>query len=265
MSWGWLAWTADVLVFLGLVVMTIGVFGLLRMPDPYTQLHATSKAVFLGVIAFLVASTASRDPAIILRAILIAAALLLTTPVAAHVVALAAYRLREPMRTPGALDESGRLPDPTVADGAFRPAEARPAEARVRHIVIGYDGSEPAVRALDRVAVLADDETVVSIVTAGSILPPRSRPAAEPGSPEADERAGVLEEGAERLADRGIDVHVVEAITDPASAILQTARETGADLIVVGTRGRTRAARALLGSVSQRVLRDAPCDVLVVR
>ena len=109
MSAGWLAWLADVLVVLGIGVMTIGVFGLYRMPDVYTQLHAASKAVFLGVIALLVASSATREPSILYRALLIGILLLVTTPVAAHALARAAYRLCEPMRTPGALDESGRL------------------------------------------------------------------------------------------------------------------------------------------------------------
>ena len=36
---------------LGLVVMTLGVLGLFRMPDVYLQLHASSKAVVLGVVA----------------------------------------------------------------------------------------------------------------------------------------------------------------------------------------------------------------------
>jgi multicomponent Na+:H+ antiporter subunit G len=106
---GWLAWVADALVVLGVVVMTVGVYGLYRMPDIYTQLHAASKAVFLGVIALLVASTVTRESPIIFRAILIGVFLIVTTPVAAHAVARAAYRVREPMRTPGAVDETGRL------------------------------------------------------------------------------------------------------------------------------------------------------------
>jgi multicomponent Na+:H+ antiporter subunit G len=100
---------ADVLVLLGLVVTTLGVIGIFRMPDTYTQLHATSKAVFLGIIALLVASLATRDGSIAARALLIAGFLVLTTPVGAHVIARAAYRTREPMRTPGAIDESGEL------------------------------------------------------------------------------------------------------------------------------------------------------------
>jgi multicomponent Na+:H+ antiporter subunit G len=95
-------------VVTGLLVVTLGVVGLFRMPDVYTQLHAAGKAVFLGIIAFLVASLATRDPAIAARAALIAAFLILTTPVAAHVIARAAYLRREGMATPGAIDESGK-------------------------------------------------------------------------------------------------------------------------------------------------------------
>jgi len=110
---------ADALVVLGIVVITLGVVGAYRLPDVYTQLHATGKAVFLGVIAFLVASIASGDGAIIARAALIAGFLILTTPVGAHVIARAAYVRGEPMRTPGALDESGNgldRPDGAVVE-----------------------------------------------------------------------------------------------------------------------------------------------------
>lgn len=101
------AWIADALVLLGVAVMTIGVYGVFRMPDVYTQLHAASKAVFLGVIALLVASSWTGDPAIVARAVLIGVFLLATTPVAAHVIAIGAFRQGEKMETPGAIDESG--------------------------------------------------------------------------------------------------------------------------------------------------------------
>jgi multicomponent Na+:H+ antiporter subunit G len=90
------------------VVCTLGVVGLFRMPDVYTQLHAASKAVVLGIVAFLVASLAAGNGAIAGRAALIAAFLLLTTPVAAHAIARAAHARDEPMRAPGARDESRR-------------------------------------------------------------------------------------------------------------------------------------------------------------
>ncbi len=102
-----LPWLADALVVLGVGIMSIGVFGVIRMPDVYTGIHAASKSVFLGVISFVVASLITGDAATIARVLLIGALLLMTTPVSAHVIARAAYLERERMRSPGAVDESG--------------------------------------------------------------------------------------------------------------------------------------------------------------
>jgi nucleotide-binding universal stress UspA family protein len=51
----------------------------------------------------------------------------------------------------------------------------------------------------------------------------------------------------------------------PFDAIVRTARRTGADLVVVGTHGRSGLARIALGSVAERVVALAPCPVLTVR
>ncbi len=258
-----LPWVADALVVLALAVMTIGVYGLRRMPDVYTQLHATSKAVFLGVIAILVASMATLEPAVITRVALITVFLVLTTPVAAHAIALAAYRLREPMRTPGAIDESGR-----GLAGAARDEERRRRAAGVEpgwRVVVGYDGSEQANRALERVAMLAGEDAAITVVTAGAILPESPVAPDRAVVEEGEERQRVLEEGRARLAELGLRAEAVEAFGDPADALMDVAREIGADLIVVGTRGRTVTTRVLLGSVSAKIASQAPCDVLVVR
>ena len=117
-----MAVAADALVAVGLVVTTLGVVGMLRMPDVYGELHAASKAVFLGVVAFAVAALLVGDGAIAARAALIAVFLLLTTPVGAHAIARAAYLRGEPMRTPGAHDDSGRgLAAPTAREGSSAP------------------------------------------------------------------------------------------------------------------------------------------------
>jgi multicomponent Na+:H+ antiporter subunit G len=97
---------ADVLIVLGLAILTIGVYGIVRLPDVYTQLHAASKAGFLGIAALLAAAAVQGDGALIARAVLIVALLALTTPVAAHAVARAAHRRHEAMGTPDAVDES---------------------------------------------------------------------------------------------------------------------------------------------------------------
>jgi nucleotide-binding universal stress UspA family protein len=52
---------------------------------------------------------------------------------------------------------------------------------------------------------------------------------------------------------------------DPAETLLKVARDVSANLIVVGTHGKGPLEQVLLGSVSMKVLRDAPCTVLVVK
>lgn len=116
-------WIADALVVLGVFGMTVGVYGIVRMPDVYNKLHAASKVVFLGVVMLLAASAVTNDSAIILRAILIGIFLVLTTPVSAHVVGKAAFQRRYKMQTPGAVDESGRgldRPEDPGEDGRSR-------------------------------------------------------------------------------------------------------------------------------------------------
>jgi universal stress protein A len=72
---------------------------------------------------------------------------------------------------------------------------------------------------------------------------------------------------AQAVADLGPDLDVTSATTagPPARAICAAARRTGADLIVIGTHGRTGVSHALLGSVAEAVVRRAPCPVLTIR
>lgn len=113
----WLLWLADGLVLLGLFIMTVAIFGLFRMPDIYTQLHAASKAVVLGVIPILLSVVLLGNTAIRVRVFLIACFILLTTPVSAHAIGRAAFLRREPMRGPDDLDESGQLAHKPDSEG----------------------------------------------------------------------------------------------------------------------------------------------------
>ena len=101
-------WIADILVLAALTVMTVGAVGIVTMPDIYTKVHAASKAVFLGVIVLGIAVMIGSDSAFVLRALVVCLALVLTTPVASHVIGRAAWLEREHMNTPGAIDESGQ-------------------------------------------------------------------------------------------------------------------------------------------------------------
>lgn len=54
-------------------------------------------------------------------------------------------------------------------------------------------------------------------------------------------------------------------VGDPAEEVLRFVREGGFDLVAMGTHGRKGIRRLVLGSVAEKVVREAPCSVLVVR
>jgi nucleotide-binding universal stress UspA family protein len=123
-------------------------------------------------------------------------------------------------------------------------------------IVVGYDESDPSERALERAAELARLYETELVVT--SVIPllidgkPRHG-----GGPEA-------RRARERLGELGVEARLVEAVGDPAEAIVEVAESNDAGLIVVGTREPSLIERALGYSVSESVQRRAHCDVLIV-
>lgn len=70
---------------------------------------------------------------------------------------------------------------------------------------------------------------------------------------------------AEHAADLNAKIHVVESPARPADAIAEIAAESQSDLIVIGSHGHSGLMRVLLGSTAERVVREAACDVLVVK
>lgn len=128
-------------------------------------------------------------------------------------------------------------------------------------IVLGYDGSDCAWRALERAAELADDDPV-TIVSATSTLHRKGRVRHDPMEKENEDRH--LDEAAARLAELGVESLTVQCGGDPAKVITLEAKDTGADMILLGTDHKNILERLLLGSVSSGVVRRAPCDVLVV-
>ncbi len=86
-----LPWLADALVLIGLVILTLALWGVLRMPDLYTSLHAASKAAALGLAPILIAAGID-NRTILLRGLLVLGFLLLTTPVSSHAIARGYWR-----------------------------------------------------------------------------------------------------------------------------------------------------------------------------
>ncbi|HTH51980.1 MAG TPA: universal stress protein [Pyrinomonadaceae bacterium] len=144
-------------------------------------------------------------------------------------------------------------------------------------ILIATDGSKYGTAALEQACELAGNmpDSEVRIVTAYELPGPV---AAEPfiSAPiYTQEIVDNLSSAAEAVlacARRtvvrncpGVPVNTTEARGNPASAIVDEASDWHADLIVVGSHGHGFWGRALLGSVSDAVVHNAPCSVMVVR
>jgi nucleotide-binding universal stress UspA family protein len=70
---------------------------------------------------------------------------------------------------------------------------------------------------------------------------------------------------ADQFAKAGFDIEEAPRLGKPADEILKVAKQHKADLIVTGAKGLGALGRALLGSVSTRVVQHSACSVLVVR
>ena len=115
----------SLLVVLGAGMVLLAAVGLVRLPDLYTRMHASTKPVTLGV-SLVVAALAihAAELGIAVRAVLIVLFFLLTAPVAAHRLAHAAYRAGVPRAPATVRDDLAR-------DGQELPAQrADPTEAR---------------------------------------------------------------------------------------------------------------------------------------
>lgn len=132
-------------------------------------------------------------------------------------------------------------------------------------VVVAYDGSPQARKALDRLSWWPVEELKVLIVSAvaGPALNELGD-AVEMDPQQAGQAIAYLNEACAVLQARGIMVASRVVAGDPADVIVQVAAEENADLIVTGSRGHNLAKRMFLGSVSTDILHHASCAVLLV-
>jgi nucleotide-binding universal stress UspA family protein len=130
-------------------------------------------------------------------------------------------------------------------------------------IVVGYDGSHAARRGLGRVRDLGERASKVLVVAVVPAL--RSAGLATPLADDPLDAQRLLQEAFDML-ERPERMHIElrEATGDPGVVLVDIAREAAADLLIIGRQGGDFVARTLLGSVAQRAVQHAPCDVLVV-
>lgn len=147
----------------------------------------------------------------------------------------------------------------------------------VRHVVFATDGSPDAGRAERFLATLPMAQQVpVSVVSVTELSHPwvvglwagTNIPTADAHGIYAiaeEQSRAASAESAERLRAAGIEARPATGVGDPAAEILSVAESVGADLIVLGTRGRTGLRRLVMGSIARRVMQQATASVLIVR
>jgi nucleotide-binding universal stress UspA family protein len=154
----------------------------------------------------------------------------------------------------------------------------------MKRLLIGYDGSECAIATLDdlRAAGLPHDLDV-KVLTAADVWLPAEAQRVEPVYPNVEAKA------IRRARDAALDVlsraqatsvqgcallkkrfpawriHALALADSPAWAIARVAREFRADLVVVGSHGRSLLERFFLGSVAQKVATEAHCSVRICK
>lgn len=150
--------------------------------------------------------------------------------------------------------------------------------ARAHRLLIAVDGSQSAARAVQTVAAwpllhglpttvvaVAEPMATWPVALGGAFAPT----VAEIGIEGTDERRQQLQGEVDRAVDTlrraGMIVEGEVRTGDPTDQIVKAARDHGADLLVVGTRGLAALQRLLLGSVARKVLLHTAASVLVVR
>jgi len=131
----------------------------------------------------------------------------------------------------------------------------------MNRILLAYDGTGPAIRALETTVELAT--RFGAFVGVVSVVPVRS---VAMGIDPWDDRPvhdGQLREAQDRLRQVGIEPELIEPYGDPAWTIERIAAERNFDTIVIGSRGQGALGRFFAGSVSEHVATHADATVIV--
>ncbi|ELZ09823.1 UspA domain-containing protein [Natrinema thermotolerans DSM 11552] len=137
-------------------------------------------------------------------------------------------------------------------------------------LLVPYDGSAPAKDALEYALEKFPDADVTALYVVPvpdgywtAFQDPEDRvPAVERGR---DDGRDILDEAVDIAADHGNDIDTEIATGKPDQEIVELATVDDYETVVIGSHGRERMSRIMLGSVAEKVVRRSPVPVIVVR
>jgi nucleotide-binding universal stress UspA family protein len=149
----------------------------------------------------------------------------------------------------------------------------RNAQVEFKSIVVATDGSPHSATAASEAIGIAKLNsarlTVIAVVPADIAMPTDIDFAAIQREKLADQEMQVAEKNARTVKEAaqkaGVDAQAFVMSGKPADAIMEIAKDKAADLVVVGSHGRTGLDRLLMGSVAERVIVLSSCAVLVAK
>jgi nucleotide-binding universal stress UspA family protein len=142
-----------------------------------------------------------------------------------------------------------------------RGVEASPV---LRSILVGADGSDDAARAMGFAGRLATDVGADLVVVNATGSRDGQRPPSDEGTVDLETRRAWVEEWCAPLRDADVPYRIEVVRGDPRSALLDVTRETSADLVVVGSRGRGPIRQLVLGSVAASLVERCEVPVTVL-
>lgn len=133
-------------------------------------------------------------------------------------------------------------------------------------VVVPWDFSDMSESALKATLEMVDDPKKIEVVHV-TAYPATMEPGVVWGSITDDTITKNLEDAFAKFADEaGVgELKFTTLFGDPGSRITEQAAQQDAGLIVISSHGRTGLSRVMMGSVAERVVRLAPCPVLVLR
>lgn len=135
-----------------------------------------------------------------------------------------------------------------------------------KRILVAFDGSRYSNKAVREAVDMAKTSGAeLFIVSAVDVT--EEFEAQAPGLTDkmTEKTRKLLDKVTEKISAAKIEVEEEVHVGDPYEIIVNAAKKKKADLIVMGSHGRTGISRLLMGSVAARVIGHAPCSVLVVK